>query len=189
MPDMVKDGTGKGYLAQVDSDNHLHTAGNTRSRLSFVSRDKAGAYSIYGRRNFAASETDEGILFFEYVGSKKFFINEIICSGFGAANKVEVFLAATRASGGTAVTPINMNRSAPSILEMNAYTGETDLVVTPGDLEVIDIRFGTDTKIVSFDGGLILTYGTNLYFKGEVANHLTDKIRIMVLGYEEEGDE
>ena len=69
MPDMVKDGTGKGYLAQVDSDNHLHTAGNTRSRLSFVSRDKAGAYSIYGRRNFAASETDEGILFFEYVGS------------------------------------------------------------------------------------------------------------------------
>lgn len=189
MVDQIKDGSGKGYLAQVDKDNHLHVAGNTVSRMSFISRKIAGSYSIYGRRNFTASGTDEGILFMEYVGKKKFFIDKVFCSGFGAGNKVEMFIAATRTSGGTEGTPINMNRSAPSVLEMNVYTGTTDLVVTPGDLEVIDIRFATDTKPINFDGSLILTYGKNLYFKGEVADHTTDKIRIMVLGYEEEGDE
>jgi len=187
--DQIKDGTGKGFGAKVDSDNHLQTATNSSSRMSFISRVKAGSYSIYGRRNFTASETDEGILFMEYLGSKKFFIDRIICSGVGAANKVELFIAATRTSGGTEVEPLNMNRAAPSVLEMNAYTGETDLVVTSGDLEVVDIRFGTDTKTIKFDGSLILTYGKNLYMKGEVADHTTDKIRVMVLGYEEEGDE
>jgi len=100
-----------------------------------------------------------------------------------------MFLAAVRASGGTPGTAINMNRNAPSVLDMNVYTGATDLVVTTGDLEVVDIRFGTDTKTLNFDGALVMTHGKNLYFKGEVANHATDKIRIMVLGYEEEGDE
>ena len=189
MPDTLRDGTGKGFLAQVDRDNHLHAAVNSASRLSFVSRARSGAYSIYGRRNFTASATDEGILFMEYVGSKKFFINEIICSGVGIANKVELFVAATRTSGGTSVIPLNMNRVAPSVLEMDAYTGETDLVVTSGDLEIVDLRFGTDTKNINFDGSLILTYGKTLYFKGEVADHTTDKIRVMVLGYEEGGDE
>jgi len=184
----IKDGKGSGYLAEVDSDNHLHTASNSTSRLSFVSRSKAGSYSVYGRRNFTASTTDEGILFMEYLGTKRFFIHRVIVSATGVANKVEMFIAADRTSGGTAVTPINMNRSAPSVLEMNAYTGATDLVVDSGLLEVVDIRLGTDTKEVDFDGGLILTYGKNLYFKGEVADHTTDKIRIMVLGYEEEGD-
>jgi len=184
----IKDGSGKSYKAEVDSDLNLHTTANTTSRLSFISQSKSGAYSIYGRRNFTASATDEGILFMEYVGSKRFFIDEIIVSGCGASNKVELFIASTRTSGGTEVTPLNMNRSSPSVLEMNAYTGTTDLVVTPGDLEVVDVRFGTDTKSIKFDGALILTYGKNLYFKGEVADHTTDKIRVMVLGYEEEGE-
>ena len=189
MPDMIKDGNGSGNLAQVDRDHHLHTAGNQVSRLSFVSKDKSGAYGVYGRRNFAASETNEGILFMEYLGSKKFFINEIIFSGFGTANKVEMFIASTRTSGGANVPPINLNRNSPSILLMNAYTGSSDLVVSPGSLELLDVRFGTDTKLIDFQGGLILTYGKNIYFQGEVANHLTDKIRIAVFGYEEEGDE
>jgi hypothetical protein len=185
MSDTIKDGTGRGFLAEVDEDNHLHTATNQVSRLSFVSRDKSGAYSIYGRRNFAVDATDEGILFMEYLGSKRFYINDIIISATGTANKVEVFVGATYTSGGTEVTPINMNRAAPSVLAMTAYTGATDLVVTSGDLEVVDVRLATDTKTISFDGGLVLTYGKNLYFKGEVANHLTDKIRVMILGYEE----
>jgi len=167
----------------------LQTVCNTTSRLSFVSRNNAGAYSIYGRRNFTASATNEGILFLEYLGNKKFFINEIIVSGVGTANKVELFVGATYTSGGTKSVPLNMNRAEPSVLEMTAYTGETDLVVTSGDLEVVDVRFATDTKSIKFDGSLILTYGKNLYLKGEVANHATDKIRIMVLGYEEEGNE
>ena len=37
MPDTIRDGRGKGYLAHVDSDNHLHVHATIESTLAHAS--------------------------------------------------------------------------------------------------------------------------------------------------------
>jgi hypothetical protein len=82
MPEMLRDGSGGGYLAEVDSDNHLHTVAHTKTHLSMSSNKKQKAYTIYGQRDFAAADTDEGILYFQYTGTEGFHIDSIVCCRF-----------------------------------------------------------------------------------------------------------
>ena len=46
MPDMIRDGKGKGYLAQITSDNKLRTYATTEDEISFESEINAQAYVL-----------------------------------------------------------------------------------------------------------------------------------------------
>lgn len=184
MPTMIKDGSGKGYLAKVDSENLLRASVNIVSRLSHVSHETNRAYSIYGKRNFNAGNTNEGILYFEYTGDYDFHIDSLTVSGNGTNNKVELFTDSTYTSGGTSVSPVNLNRNSLRTIDANSYTGETDLVVTEGNNEILDARFGIDTVTINLEGGLLLGKNKNIYILGEVAS-AGDKIRVTLLGYED----
>ena len=70
MPDTIRDGKGAGNLAQVNSDNQLTVLSTTIDRLNFVSEQTQKSFSIYGKRNFAAADTNEGILYITYTGTK-----------------------------------------------------------------------------------------------------------------------
>ncbi len=183
---MIRDGKGRGYLAEVDQDNHLHTFSSTRSRMAYVSADKHTAYSIYGRRNFAASGTDEAVLFFKYTGTKRFFVDKIMFAGNGANNKAELYASTTYSTGGTSGAAVNVNLTSALTLSADIYTGQTDLTVTKGTEEIIDVRFGVDTETVDFAGALVMGQDDNIYIVGEVGT-VGNKIRVMILGFEEEG--
>jgi hypothetical protein len=192
MPDTIRDGRGGGYLAAVNDDNHLLTLAATRSDMAFHSENNSAAYSVYGRSNFDGV-TETGLLFFTYTGEKAFYIDSITLSASPVASlksvfhaKAEVFVDATYTSGGTAIDPINMDRSSTKTLSSTALTGVTALVVTKGISEVVDIRLSSgDSKVVNFSGGLILGQGNTIFILGEV-NAPTDKMRAMILGYEKE---
>ena len=44
MPDMIRDGTGKGYLVAVDKENHLHTMATTESLIAHRSHYNSTAF-------------------------------------------------------------------------------------------------------------------------------------------------
>jgi len=46
MPDMIKDGTGTGYMAMVDNENHLHTTSSTEPMIAHRSHYDGTAYGI-----------------------------------------------------------------------------------------------------------------------------------------------
>jgi len=46
MPDMICDGTGQGFLAQVDEENHLHTSSNTMPMIAYKSGVDGSAFGI-----------------------------------------------------------------------------------------------------------------------------------------------
>jgi len=46
MPDTLKDGTGSGYLAKIDNENHLHTTCSMESMIAHRSHYDASAYGI-----------------------------------------------------------------------------------------------------------------------------------------------
>lgn len=184
MPTMIKDGSGKGYLAMVDSENSIRASVNTVSRLSHVSNVSKRSFSIYGRRDFTAANTDEGILYFQYTGEHDFHIDRLLATGNGTNSKIELFVDSTYVSGGTEVTPVNLNRSSLRTLEATTYNGTTDLIVTKGSNEILDVRFAVNTVDMNLRGGLILSKNKNIYILGEVAS-AGDKIRVSLFGYED----
>jgi len=184
MGTFLVDGKGKGNKAEVSAHNQLEVNASNRSMMAYISKESQKAYSIYGRRNFAAASTDEGILYFEYTGDDNFYIDSVIVTGNGSNSKIELFTDSVYVSGGTVVTPINMNRASGLVLSATAYTGATDLSVTKGSNEIVDVRFGIDSATIKFDTSLILGRGNNIYILGEVST-IGDKIRAMILGYED----
>jgi len=46
MTDMIKDGTGKGYLAGVNSANRLDASCSTSPRIYYESRDREQAFGV-----------------------------------------------------------------------------------------------------------------------------------------------
>jgi len=185
----IESGLGNGKTAGVDDDNHLKTAAHTQSKLAFISQDKGKAFTIYGRRDFVAANTNEGILYFKYTGNKNFYIQSIQVAAntmdvSGVGNKVEIYLDSAYISGGTTVTPINLNRGSGNVLDALVYNGNTDLAVTAGSTEIVDFRLGADSYEWHIDNALVLAPNSVLYILGEVQN-IGDKIRVMVLGFED----
>ena len=98
--------------------------------------------------------------------------------------KVEVYFDATGISGGTEITPLNLNRSSAQISEVTALTGGTDLIATVASInEMFDVRLNRNSFLMDFAGAVILSKNDNLFILGEVGT-AGDKIRVMVYYYE-----
>ncbi len=185
MPDTIRDGMGGGKLAKVNSDNQLEVMATVHDRLAFISEVKKTAFSVYGRRNFAAQDTNENILSILYNGTGKLHIHEIVFASNSASAKIEVYFDATSISGGSSITPLNLNRGSSITSNTTCLNGVSTLNGTTATAnEVLDIRLNNSTFNLPLDGGIILTKGANLFILGEVAV-AGDKARVMVYYYEE----
>ncbi len=185
MPDTIRDGKGNGKLAEVNLDNQLEVMATVHDRLAFISEVKKTAFSVYGRRNFAAQDTNENILSLLYTGTGDLHIHEIVFSTNSSSAKIEIYFDATSISGGTSIIPLNLNRGSAITSNTTCLNGASTLngtVVSAN--EVLDIRLNNATFNLPLDGGIILTKNTNLFVLGEVAA-IGDKIRVMVYYYEE----
>lgn len=183
---MIKDGTGKGYFTKVDSNNRLWVYATTRSEIAFQSEYNQSAFLAYGRRNFTAANTNQGILQLVYNGSGTMHIGKVIISTNSDLCKVELYVGTTYTSGGTAIIPNNMNRVSNKSSDVIAYNGrdsnlEFDYIEAN---ELFDVRLSKDSFDYDFEGGLILGNGNSIGMLGEVTS-VGDKIRASVYYYEE----
>ncbi len=183
---IIEDGKGSGKKAEVTSGNRLNVSARAEDRIFYASRDDEKAFSVYGRRNFAAgSHTDENILSLTYTGTGKLHIKEITFASNSSDAKVEVYFDATSISGGTEVIPLNLNRTSAITSETTCLKGETTLTGTTITAnEMFEIRLSNNTFIQDFHSALSLPKNANIFILGSVAT-AGDKIRTMIYFYEE----
>jgi len=135
MAHIIEDGTGQGFNAKVNSDNELHVKPfpiDIHSRSQITGR----AYSVYYKRDVATANTEEPLGVLEYNGSGRLVMSQL---NFSIAitdmvdtqgGRIEVHLINNTAgiSGGTARTPIPMNRGLQVASDSIATSGEGTLI-------------------------------------------------------------
>ena len=181
---ILEDGKGTGKKASVTTDNRLDVTAKTESRIYYESRDNESAFSVYGKRNFAAADTEENILYVKYTGNNDLHIKSILFSTNSELAKIEAFFAATSVSGGAEIIPLNMNRGSANESETECLHGGTTLNGTLSDEnEFFDVRISKGSFLMDFNSALIIPKNKNIFFKGEVAA-IDDRIRIMIYFFE-----
>ena len=68
----IEDGKGSGMLAEVNDGNRLQTLSTTQNKLAYASEKTTKAFSAYGKRNFAAADTNENVFSLTYTGNGNF---------------------------------------------------------------------------------------------------------------------
>ncbi len=184
---VIEDGKGSGKKARVTNTNRLDVSARTEDRIFYASRDDETAFSVYGKRNFTAgSQTNENIISLTYTGNNKLYIKDIMFSSNSSDAKIEIYFDATSVSGGTSITPLNMNRGSAITSETTCLNGETTLTGTvTNNNEMFDVRLSNSSFLMDFRSAIILTKNMNIFILGSVAN-AADKIRVMIYYYENE---
>lgn len=186
---MIEDGTGKGYVAKVDSDNRLESSSVSRTKISDISDHKGMAFSAYCRRNIAAADTAEYISYFINNGKNNVVVSKAVISAkITVYGTFEIYVDPTYVSGGDTVIPLNLNRTSSLASNVAVKHGRTTpLVLTITDAnELICVKFqigGGNTYMLEFWDALILGNGDSLggYVKGGT---IGDEFRLTWLFYE-----
>ena len=66
---VIEDGTGSGKKVAITPTNRMDVSSRSASKLFYSARDNEKAFSVYGKRNFAAADTNENILYIKYTGT------------------------------------------------------------------------------------------------------------------------
>ena len=113
MPDMIRDGTGKGYLAQVDDNNRIHVHSTNSTESKYINKFDKEAYTL-PIPNISADASDNCIVYIKNTSSTKDLLIPRIrhrCSGSDTIVKIYINESGTP-TGGTTLTPNNRNSSS-----------------------------------------------------------------------------
>ena len=112
----LEDGLGSGKSAGVTTYHQLQTKATTEPVLSFAS-SRGESFVVYTKHQIQADDTNEQVFFIKNASATKHVhLHEVIFTvnsntdGYGV--KWEMYFDTTRSGGGTAFTPLNMNRGS-----------------------------------------------------------------------------
>jgi hypothetical protein len=164
---IIKDGTGEGYLAKVDSDNFLHVSARTYTLMTNVSIRDQFAFSAIGTTQIVANTEKTVLIIINNAASLiPVAVKSIVQSLQGESGKPVTFKGyvgkKTYTSGGTQITPANFYAGSSNILNVTIYQDNN-----PSDLVLggVDYEFGrifmetTGTTEFLFDGAMIIPPG------------------------------
>jgi len=187
---VILDGKGKGYQVGVSSDNRLYVSSRSNDRIYYVSRDAELAFSVNWPLVQRVGGVTEGLGYLKYTGSKKLYLNTVVCSteepGTGMT-KFGFWLGST-VSGGVSRNPININQgSNNTVSSLDCYCDEdgsgTPVSITLGSTFHTIRLSGINTYEIGFCDAVIL--GTNDVFAIKCAAATTGtKVRATVVFYE-----
>lgn len=152
---IIVDGSGSGFQAKVTKANQLSVFAVTETGYH-ASSDDGNAYAITsGNVTIGASGT-EGILYFKNTGEGAFHVDSIIFANDVAARWVVYRnpTTGTLISGGSAVTPVNLNFNSNNTLTNTSKKGTDASTITDGtafvtaEAAVGTIRFRIDGAII-----------------------------------------
>jgi hypothetical protein len=164
MSDMIKDGTGGGFLAGVTFENRLMTVAKTESLQHLVSQDYGQAYQVIGEANLVNGETV--VLHLKNISSDKnmivTYIRHQIVSPTGGtslpnvSNYFKIGAGRTYSSGGTLVVPTNVNIGSGNLAQAEIYTGSPVLTGTDKSLDRWYTKADSDMNTMNKEGALIV---------------------------------
>lgn len=185
----IEDGTGQGFLARVNSQNHLVAAAVGVHEITHISSTAEGAYIMDFERTISSGGATEYIAHFQYTGNYKFQIDSIkvsrIDNALVNANQgwAELVGGVTYSSGGTAYAPRNINVGSSKSLDMTAYSGASTLTVDATNAVSIGKVTVSDFTEIDIKGALILNKNDQLALRG-TSKTTGDIIRVLVTGFE-----
>jgi hypothetical protein len=112
---IIEDGTGNGYTTQVSKENKLEVNAVTQTKEHYINHHEGQAYNVL----FEITPSGAGDCFFYMKNSSE---NDLVIEGIwiklAANDYIEIKIGDTgTASGGTDVTPVNLNAGSGNVAE------------------------------------------------------------------------
>ena len=164
-----------GEFQKVDSNNQAHVLSVELSEQRFHSEVEGNAYQVWGISD-DASGAEQPVLFLKNTDTtgKILVITYIRCialnlattGSFGPTTYFTVGFDQAFASDGTAVVPINLNRSSGRTATVEAYSGASTLVLAPtANIAVCDRHYpeaSMKEHVWTKKGSMVLTQGKSI---------------------------
>lgn len=173
----ILDGTGKGFLAIVDSEGHLIVDALTFEDIAHVSLVHGDTYMTTSIDTAAANEYN--FYFKNDSTTQNFFVKEIIV---GSA-ELAIFKVATvtGTAGGTPITPRNLNRTSGHTASATAF-GDAAVTSLTEEHLLITVSVGADeSEHIDFHSALVLGQGDAIAVEYDVGAGAT--MHVTMLGY------
>ena len=170
MPEIIKDGTGKGYQAKVNNDNQLLVDARSVSAEHWANHEKSKAFNT----NFQAlsmTATKRIIHYFKNTGSA-----EVIFEGisWNVSQNIEIELRSNMTgtlAGGTDMDIGNLNTGSNNTLAVTALYGDNITGLSGGDLIFRAKQSAGDYSInTNFEADVILAPNTDMAIYGTGAS-------------------
>lgn len=160
MSEQIRDGTGKGYLAQVNDRNRLATDGVMESFLRDISAvSELSYYLATGFVSLTTTGSDNAILYFKYTGTKKLSLFSVRTCG--TATQQWIFLknptAGTIVDDASAGTAINLHLVSSNTLSTTIYKASADGKTFTDGTAMAQWINETGHSIADLDGSLIMS--------------------------------
>ena len=151
MPDMIRDGKGRGILAAVDKENRLNVYSTMEAEISHESEVNARAFTWTHSYNSGANDT---ILWLKNTSSTLNLVIDKIVMSSDATTKFVVHFPSGTTAAGTGVTGVNLNRSSNATADASVYGDETGN--TQGAIMAQGIILNNTPAILPVDGSIVL---------------------------------
>jgi hypothetical protein len=163
---IIEDGHGTANKAKVNSDGQLTTQAETHELQHHISRTEGQVYQTVGRET-AITNATQTILHIKNTSTTQLFTVSYIrvqlvgeTGGTAVPDPATYFqfgFGRTYGSGGTAVTPINMNRTSGNVASLTAYN---DSPTMAGTFTEIDAWYpdGDNMHVFNKHGSLLLGF-------------------------------
>jgi hypothetical protein len=169
MSDFIQDGTGTGYRAKVDSDNHLHTrsiseSGGTDAALS------GNLYNVNTETVELTSANASALVYMKNTDTVPWVVNRVFYNAGPSTGGTGDFLAevvanpttGTLISGGSALTPHNLNFGSSQELTGTVLKGGEGSTITNGTVRVSTIIPVAGTRVLIGFDSIILDVGSSI---------------------------
>jgi len=170
MPETIRDGKGRGYLAEVDADNKLNVRSIAEAVQHYISNEKQNAYQLIGTTTLS-SGTVVSVHIKNTSSSRNLVVtyvrHQILDNSGGTAfpntsNYFRIALGRTYSSGGTAITPVNVFQGSATAAEVTAYESNPTLAGTASEIDRWYTKSEGDMNAFNKEGAVIVPPNGNI---------------------------
>jgi len=164
MPEIITDGTGKGYRAQVGSDQRLHVWAKSSSNQHIASEENEQAFQVIGTATLSSGSVT--VLHIKNTDVSKLLVvnyirHQIVTASGGTSfpnddNYLSIGLNRTYASGGSSVTAANVYGNSGNISQTICYDSNPTLTGTVREIDRWYTKAAGDMNVFDKEGSIIL---------------------------------
>lgn len=167
MADTIRDGTGQGYLAKVNKDNQISVKSESESIQHTVSRNKQQAYQVIGTATLKNGTTN-ALHICNDASDKDLIVtyirHQVIGQSGGTAfpnvsNYFKVSFGESYSTGGTEVTPVNVNKGSGNDADVTVYDNDPTLIGTATEIDRWYSKEEGDMNVLTKEGAVIIQPG------------------------------
>ena len=177
MPDTIRDGKGRGFLAAVNDGQQLETRSIQIQHIASHSETDETAFCAHMHFTQDVGAADEYVGSILYTGSKRVLIERVVAwtdEGAGNLAYVQFLKNPTGLAGGAALTPANLNFSSNVTIGVTCLH-QDDVVAVPITVTAAGEDFMSEaipsnsTVSAEFNGSVILGIGDAFLIVGNCA--------------------